>query len=70
MDQTINQLQSQGYTVLVNKLGSSTNAQCTVSAIRPGQTYARSDSGSGLPGARTDIVTTVTSKTIYLDLKC
>ena len=33
----------------------------------PGQTYSRTD--SGVPGAGNDIVTTVTGKTVYVDVK-
>ncbi|CAN5143864.1 hypothetical protein BH09ACT8_BH09ACT8_08550 [soil metagenome] len=65
---TVNSLQAQGYKVIVNKLGASPPAQCTVSALRPGQTYSRTD--SGLPGAGKTISTTVTDKTVYLDVTC
>jgi hypothetical protein len=36
-------------------------------AVRPGQTYSRTD--SGVPGAGNDIYTTVTDKTVYVDVK-
>jgi hypothetical protein len=36
-------------------------------AVRPGQTYSRTD--TGLPGAGGDIATTVTDKTVYIDVK-
>ena len=42
--------------------------QCTVDAVRPGQTFARMDSGA--PGAMDDIVTTVTATTVYVDVSC
>jgi hypothetical protein len=38
-----------------------------VVAVRPGQTYSRTD--SGVPGAGNDISTTVTNKTVYVDVK-
>lgn len=41
-----------------------------VSAVRPGQTFSHTDSGSGEPGASDDLVTTVTSNTIYVDITC
>jgi hypothetical protein len=70
--QTINELQAQGYTVIVNRLGTTpldqaTLDQATVVAVRPGQTYSRTD--TGVPGAGNDIYTTVTDKTVYVDVK-
>jgi hypothetical protein len=64
---TINSLQAQGYNVVVNKLGTAPLDQSTVVAARPGQTYSRTDSGT--PGAGNDLVTTVTGKTVYVDVK-
>ena len=66
--QTIGQLQARGFDVVVNKLGTASLDQCVVNAIRPGQTFARMDSGS--PGAMDDIVTTVTAMTVYVDVAC
>lgn len=66
--QTVSQLQSRGFDVIVNKLGTAPLDQCVVSAVRPGQTFARMDSGS--PGAMDDIVTTVTAMTVYVDVAC
>jgi hypothetical protein len=65
--QTINELQAKGYTVIVNRTGSAPLDQATVVAVRPGQTYSRTD--SGVPGAGNDIYTTVTDKTVYVDVK-
>jgi hypothetical protein len=65
--QTISELQSQGYTVIVNRVGSAPLDQATVTAVRPGQTYSRTD--SGVPGAGNDIFTTVTDRTVYVDVK-
>jgi hypothetical protein len=42
--------------------------QCTLNAVRPGQTFSRTDSGA--PGAADDLVTTVISKTVYVDVTC
>jgi hypothetical protein len=64
---TINALKAQGYTVIVNKQGTAPLDQSTVVAVRPGQTYSRSDSGA--PGAGTAIVTTIIDKTVYVDVK-
>jgi len=65
--QTISELQSQGYTVIVNRIGSAPLDQAHVVAVRPGQTYSRTD--TGVPGAGNDIYTTVTGKTVYVDVK-
>ena len=65
--QTISELQAQGYTVIVNRVGNAPLDQATVVAVRPGQTYSRTD--SGVPGAGNDIYTTVTNKTVYVDVK-
>jgi len=68
VDQTVSQLQADGYQVIVNKVGTDPLTQCTISAVRPGQTYSRTDSGA--PGAQDDLVTTVTEKTVYVELAC
>lgn len=65
--QTISELQAQGYTVIVNRLGTAPLDEATVVAVRPGQTYSRTD--TGVPGAGNDIYTTVTNKTVYVDVK-
>jgi hypothetical protein len=70
VDETINQLSAQGFDVIVNRVGTAAQEQCTVSAVRPGQTFARTDTGSGQPGAWDDRVTTVTSNTVYVDITC
>jgi hypothetical protein len=66
--QVIGQLQARGFDVIVNKLGTAPLDQCVVSAVRPGQTFSRMDSGA--PGAMDDIVTTVTARTVYVDVAC
>jgi len=68
VDQTVTQLKADGYTVIVNKVGAALADQCTVAAVRPGQTYSRTDSGT--PGAQDNIYTTVTGKTVFVDLAC
>ena len=68
VDQAVNQLKADGYTVIVNKVGASSPDQCTVATVRPGQTYSRTDSGT--PGAQDDLNTTVTGKTVFVDLAC
>jgi hypothetical protein len=65
---TISSLQAKGYTVIVNKTGKAPLSQCTVSAVKPGHTLSRTDSGA--PGAMGDLTTTVISKTIYVYVSC
>jgi hypothetical protein len=62
---TINQLQADGYNVTVNRVGATPLDRATVVAVRPGQNYSRTDSGT--PGD--SLETTVTGKTIYVDVK-
>jgi hypothetical protein len=68
VDQTVSQLRSQGYQVIVNRVGTAPLDRCTISAVRPGQTFSHTDSGA--PGAGQDIVTTVTDRTVYVDVAC
>ena len=72
-DQTISQLQSEGYNVIVSRTGTASIDQCAVVTVRPGQTYSRTDSGVpghvlGTPGP--NIATTVMNKTAYVTLSC
>ncbi|PEG56960.1 hypothetical protein H5U98_30350 [Mycolicibacterium boenickei] len=57
-EQTIRNLQSQGYTVIVNRLGSSPLDQASVVAVRPGPNFSR-----------TDPLSAVTQRTVYVDVK-
>ena len=61
---TISQLQQQGYNVIVNRIGDTPLDQATVVAVRPGQTHDTTDSRGG-----GSIKTTVTSQTVYVDVK-
>jgi hypothetical protein len=61
--ETINQLQADGYTVIVNRVGATPLEQATVVSVRPGQTYSRTDSGN--PGD--SLETTITAKPRYTD---
>jgi hypothetical protein len=67
VDATISQLQAQGFNVIVSRVDTAAG-DCTLSAVRPGQTFSRTD--SGVPGADDDLVTTVTNKTVYVDVAC
>ena len=68
VDDTISQLQTEGFNVIVSRVNSDAVNQCTLNAVRPGQTFSRRD--SGVPGAQDDLVTTVTNKTVYVDVVC
>ena len=63
--ETINELQADGYNVIVNRVGATPLDQATVVAVRPGQTYSRTDSGN--PGD--SLATTVTNKTVYVEVR-
>ena len=63
--ETIADLQAQGYNVIVNRTGSTPLDKATVVSIRHGQTYSRTDRST--PG--TSLETTVTGRTVYVDVK-
>ncbi|MFV9632754.1 hypothetical protein [Mycobacterium neumannii] len=63
--QTISELESQGYHVIVNRIGNVPLDRSSVVAVRPGQTYTQTDS-LGVGGDRN---TRVINKTIYVDVK-
>jgi len=67
VDATVSQLRAQGFNVIVSRVDTAA-VDCTLSAVRPGQTFSRTD--SGVPGADDDLVTTVTNKTVYVDVAC
>jgi hypothetical protein len=62
---TINELQAGGYNVIVNRVGTTPLDQATVVGLRLGQIYSRTDSGT--PGD--SYGTTITGKTVYVDVK-
>ena len=65
VEDTVAELTGEGFHVIVNRTGAAPLAQCTVAAVRPGQTYSTNDSRGG-----GSIATTVTSKTVYVDASC
>jgi hypothetical protein len=65
--ETISALQAQGFVVIVNRISDVPLDQATVVAIRPGQNYYGTD--SRVAAAGNDIHTTVTTKTVYVDVK-
>jgi hypothetical protein len=66
-EDSVKVLEAQGYHVIVNRLGSTPLDQATVVAVRPGQSYSRTD--SGVAGAGNHLITTVTGKTVYIDVR-
>jgi len=65
LDQTVRTLEASGYTSSSTEWGPHHCAQCTVSAVRPGQTHSTEDSRGD-----SSINTTITSKTVYVDATC
>jgi len=65
VDDTVRNLEASGYNVIINRSGAAPLSQCTVSAVRPGQTHSTSDSRGG-----SSINTTITSQTVYVDVTC
>ena len=45
IDDTISQLQAQGFNVIVSRVNNAAVDQCTLNAVRPGETFSRTDSG-------------------------
>lgn len=65
VSRTVQSLQAHGYNVIVNKVGAAALDECTVSAVRPGQTHDTIDSRGG-----GSLHTTVISRTVYVDVTC
>jgi hypothetical protein len=65
VDDTVSSLEAEGYNVIVNRTGAAPLSQCSVSAVRPGQTHSTTDSRGG-----SSLNTTVTSQTVYVDVTC
>lgn len=62
---TISDLQAHGYTVIVNRIGNAPLEQASVVAVRPGQSFSRTDSS----GPGDSLSTTLLSETVYVDVK-
>jgi hypothetical protein len=69
--ETINRLQSQGYTVTIDKIGTAPIADCTVTSVRNPQSVSQLVPFVG-PGNNGDrvLVPQVTSQTISVSLDC
>lgn len=62
---TISQLESEGYNVIVNRIGNAPLDQANVLAVRSGQTYTETNSR----GVGHDLTTRVVNRTVYVDVK-
>jgi hypothetical protein len=65
VDDTVRTLEASGYNVIINRSGAAPLSQCTVNAVRPGQTHSTTDSRGG-----SSLNTTITSKAVYVDVTC
>ena len=70
--ETINQLQSQGYTVTIDKIGTAPIDQCTVTSVRNPQSVTQLVPyiGPGRGNDRTILVPQTVSQTISVSLNC
>ncbi len=70
--QTINRLQSEGYTVNIDKIGSAPLDKCTVTNVRNPQTVTQLVPyiGPGRGNDRTALVPAIVSQTISVSLDC
>jgi hypothetical protein len=70
--ETINKLQSQGYTVNIDKVGTAPLDQCTVTSVRNPQTVTQLVPyiGPGRGNDRTALIPAVVSQTISVSLNC
>ena len=70
--QTISRLQSQGYTVNIDKVGSGPLDTCTVTSVRNPQTVTQLVPyiGPGRGNDRTALVPAIVSQTISVSLNC
>jgi hypothetical protein len=66
--QTIGQLRSQGYTVIVNRLGNTPLDQAEVVAVRQGQSYTHINAGQPVFGSQRHY-STVQDNIVYVDVK-
>jgi hypothetical protein len=70
--ETINRLQSQGYTVTIDKIGTAPVDECTVTSVRNPQTVSQLVPyiGPGRGNNRTALVPAIVSQTISVSLDC
>jgi hypothetical protein len=70
--ETISKLQSEGYTVNIDKIGTAPLDQCTVTSVRNPQTVTQLVPyiGPGRGNNRTALVPAIVSQTISVSLNC
>lgn len=70
--ETINQLQQQGYTVTLDKVGSAPLSKCIVTSVRNPQTMTQwvPYVGPGKGEGNTVLIPVITSQTISVSLDC
>jgi hypothetical protein len=61
---TVNTLESSGYKVILNKVGTGPLEQCTVGSVRPGETVVRPVHNGANP------VNQIVYQTVYLTANC
>jgi poly(3-hydroxybutyrate) depolymerase len=70
--ETISRLQSQGYTVTIDKVGTASMDECTVTSVRNPQTVTQLVPyiGPGRGNNRTALIPAVVSQTVSVSLNC
>jgi hypothetical protein len=61
---TVNELEDNGFKVVLNKMGTGPLDHCTVDSVRPGETVIRPVRNG------TDLVNQIVYQTVYLTAKC
>ncbi len=61
---TVDELERNGFKVVLNKMGTGPLAQCTVDSVRPGMTVIRPVQHGG------DLVNQIVYQSVYLTAKC
>ena len=67
---TIAQLQSEGYTVKIDRVGSGPLSACKVTNVRNPQTFTRTNPSGTASGNPRNLMTIIVSKTISVSLDC
>jgi hypothetical protein len=61
---TVNELEDNGFKVVLNKMGAGPLDHCTVDSVRPGETVTRPVQSGG------ELVDQIVYQTVYLTAKC
>lgn len=65
---TVTELESEGYTVILTKVGNAPLIECSVISVQPGQVIVQRRTDSSRSGNRS--VNTVVRKTVYVRVQC